>query len=159
MGKMAAGNDRGEGGEDRTEQASEGRDRRASQPVRTVEQSAAQCPLRPPAYLAAVWSYFSPSHPDLRTLRRTWWAGFCGLPLLWLLNWLNYRKASLEAGALTEIKILVRMSLALFCCSSISFLSWLIYFQTVTETLACPCDGLLGSDWRSVTLSRPRENA
>ena len=100
--------------------------------------------------LARVRAYFTHPHRELRMARRTWWAGFCGLPLLWLLNWLNLRKAAQEPDALTEIKVLVRLSLFLFSVALSALVAWLAYFQTVTDTMVCPCDGPFGSDWRSV---------
>jgi hypothetical protein len=100
--------------------------------------------------LSGVRAYFTHPHRELRTARRTWWAGFCGLPLLWMLNWLNFRKAAQEPDALTELKVLVRMSLFLFSVALSALGAWLAYFQTVTDTMVCPCDGPFGSDWRSV---------
>ena len=97
---------------------------------------------------AVVRAYFTHPNEDLRAVRMTWWGGFCGLPLLWLLNWINFRKAVQEADALTELKILVRLSLFLFGLALAIFGTWLAYFQTVTETLVCPCDGPFGSDFR-----------
>jgi hypothetical protein len=102
-----------------------------------------------PRVLLLLQEYFSHPNADLKTVRMTWWGGFCGLPLLWLLNWLNFRKALQEPDTLTELKILVRMSLALFSLALAIFVTWLAYFQTVVDTLVCPCDGLFGSDWRS----------
>ena len=101
----------------------------------------------PEQLLAGVRAYFAPPHKELRAVRRTWWAGFCGLPLLWLLNWLNFRKAAQEPDALTELKVLVRLSLFLFSVSLAALAAWLAYFQTVTETMVCPCEGPFGSDW------------
>jgi hypothetical protein len=101
----------------------------------------------PEQLLARLCAYFAPPHKELRAVRRTWWAGFCGLPLLWLLNWLNFRKAAQEPEALTELKVLVRLSLFLFSVSLSALAAWLAYFQTVTETMVCPCDGPFGSDW------------
>ena len=99
-------------------------------------------------YCDQVLCYFSPANSDLGTLRRTWWAGFCGLPFLWLLNWLNFRMASQEAGASSEVRLLTRLSLICFSAFAVLLIAWLAYFQSLSESLACPCDGLFGSDRR-----------
>lgn len=138
-----AGRQRGTGGRERDER--EGEDGAAA----GGRSSSSSSSTRPMQLLAAARAYFSHPNEDLRTVRMTWWGGFCGLPLLWLLNWINFRKATQEADALTELKILVRLSLGLFVLALAIFATWLVYFQTVTETLVCPCDGPFGSDFRS----------
>ena len=104
------------------------------------------------ARAAGVLAYFAHPNADLRLVRITWWAGFCGLPLLWLLNWLNFRRAAQETDALAELKVLVRMSLVLFSIAAVAAVTWLAYFQTVADSLACSCDGPFGSDSRCVRL-------
>lgn len=111
--------------------------------------------MRFPNLLGRLRSYFSHPNKALRVARITWWGGFCGVPLLWLLNWLNFRKAVQRPDALTELKLLVRMSLILFNLTFALFVMWLVYFQTVIDTLRCPCDGLFGSDWRSSACPSP----
>lgn len=98
--------------------------------------------------LGGLLAYFSHPNADLRLVRRTWWAGFCGLPLLWLLNWLNFRKAAQEPDAPTELKILARTSLVLFSIVMIASIAWLVYFQTVADTMPCSCEGIFGTDSR-----------
>lgn len=111
--------------------------------------------------LGDLLSYFSHTDANLRLVRRTWWAGFCGLPLLWLLNWLNFRKLAHDPDAPAELKILTRASLILFSIVLAAFIAWLAFFQTVADTMPCSCDGIFGTDsgcdFASVPPSRCRQ--
>mmetsp|Transcript_61720 Transcript_61720/g.151935 ORF Transcript_61720/g.151935 Transcript_61720/m.151935 type:complete len:151 (-) Transcript_61720:96-548(-) len=93
--------------------------------------------------------YFScPEDSQLKTARQMWWGGFLGLPLLWLLNWLNFRTAAEAPEASSELKNLVRMSGAGSLIAGAVMVLWLVYFQYHVDDAVCPCDGPFGSEMR-----------
>mmetsp|Transcript_31068 Transcript_31068/g.73281 ORF Transcript_31068/g.73281 Transcript_31068/m.73281 type:complete len:129 (-) Transcript_31068:81-467(-) len=95
-----------------------------------------------------VQAYFHHANEDLRASRTMFWMGFCGLPFMWLLNWLQHRTAAAAPDSPKELKQLVRLSFGFAIISFAVLVSWMSYFQGITESMVCPCEAPWGSDMR-----------
>mmetsp|Transcript_19102 Transcript_19102/g.40200 ORF Transcript_19102/g.40200 Transcript_19102/m.40200 type:complete len:130 (-) Transcript_19102:5-394(-) len=99
---------------------------------------------------ATILEYFCIDDSNLRTSRRMFWLGFCGVPVVWLLNWLNFHKQPpppLPTGD-AELRRTARLSLLFFSLSAVALIAWLLYFQFHVDDMACPCDTVFGTDMR-----------
>mmetsp|Transcript_7827 Transcript_7827/g.12448 ORF Transcript_7827/g.12448 Transcript_7827/m.12448 type:complete len:136 (-) Transcript_7827:6-413(-) len=93
-------------------------------------------------------AYFVHEDLNLRVARQMWWIGWLGLPMMWMLNWMNFRKLAAEPDAPRELKLLVNFSLIGAFSAIAIMVGWITYYQSVKETLVCPCDSPFGSDFR-----------
>lgn len=92
-----------------------------------------------------VYLFKAPSN-EILTARRMWAAGFVGLPLIWLLNWLNFREAAAAPGAPSELRSLVSWSGRGAALAGAAAACWFVMFQYRVDDWVCPCDGPFGSD-------------
>ena len=66
---------------------------------------------------------------DVKTLRKLFFAGFLGLPLIWLLTGIHYFKPSREQDAPPELRKLVNRVLFGVAVYAVIFCTWVILFH------------------------------
>ena len=100
-------------------------------------------------WFGRVWTYLTKApNPKILTARQMWIAGFAGLPLMWLLNWSNFRKAAAKPRASRELKQLVRWSGWAAAIAAVAAMSWCFFFQYRVDDWVCPCDYSFDFDMR-----------
>ena len=71
---------------------------------------------------------------DLKVARRMFYGGFAGLPWLWFVLWVHFRKVAKEPGADPRLSTYVNGSLVGAICGGVALVSWIVAVQTSWHT-------------------------
>lgn len=66
---------------------------------------------------------------DVKVARRMFYFGFAGLPWLWAVNYLHFRRTSQQPSADPELEKYVQRSLCGAVTGAVLFVAWVVYVQ------------------------------